>query len=129
MNSILPCGLVTVLVLGSCLVQEDDKDRPVTGRGGAGGRDNAEGVTGHVLDSSGRPIAGALVRPKALGKPAPPIPEIAIISDETGRYVWRLAPALYEIAVSADGYRSVTKQARVRPGRQVTLDFALERSR
>ncbi len=86
-----------------------------------------QGVEGRITDRHGRPVGGALVTPKSLDEPSPPIPEIAIVSDEEGRYAWRLPPGRYEISVSAEGYRGAAKQAVVRPGEVTRLDFVLER--
>lgn len=86
-----------------------------------------QGVEGRITDTQGRPIAGALVVPKSLDEPSPPIPEIAIVSDEQGRYAWRLPPGRYQISVSAEGYRGAVKEAVVRAGQATRLDFALER--
>lgn len=89
---------------------------------------DGQGVEGRITDREGRPIAGALVVPRSLDVPSPPIPEIAIVSDEEGRYAWRLPPGRYEIAVSAAGYRGAVKEAVVRAGQVTRLDFVLERS-
>lgn len=63
-----------------------------------------EGVIGQIMDSRGRPVAGASVRPRSLDDSSPAIPEIAIVSDSDGRYTWSLFPGIYEISVSAEGY-------------------------
>lgn len=88
---------------------------------------DGQGVEGRVTDTQGRPIAGALVVPKSLDEPSPPIPEIAVVSDEEGRYAWRLPPGRYQISVSAEGYRGAVKEAVVRAAQVTRLDFALER--
>jgi hypothetical protein len=107
-----------------------NQDSPVssTSRGEAGTA-IVEGIVGQITNSLGRPVAGAFVQPRALDDPSPPIPEIAIVSDSDGRYTWRLFPGTYEISVSAEGYRGVTKQATVKPGQQVSMDFTLEPAR
>jgi hypothetical protein len=89
---------------------------------------DGQGVEGRITDTQGRPVAGALVVPKSLDEPSPPIPEIAIVSDEQGRYAWRLPPGRYEISVSASGYRGAVKEAVVRAGQVTRLDFVLERA-
>jgi hypothetical protein len=119
-------GLVAVLVLASCFVREHEQDQPVTDRGTASGNEKVEGVAGFIRDPAGRPIRSAVIRSMGLAVPSPPIPEIAIVSDKDGYYVWRLVPGPYEISVSAEGYRSASKRARVEPGRQARLDFTLE---
>lgn len=99
---------------------------PPPGRPSLAPSADGQGVEGRITDSRGRPIAGALVVPKSLDEPSPPIPEIAIVSDEEGRYAWRLPPGRYQISVSAEGYRGAAKQAVVRPGEVTRLDFVLE---
>lgn len=89
---------------------------------------DGQGVEGRITDTQGRPVAGALVVPRSLDVPSPPIPEIAIVSDEEGRYAWRLPPGRYEISVSAAGYRGAVKEAVVRAGQVTRLDFVLKRS-
>jgi hypothetical protein len=88
---------------------------------------DGQGVEERITDSRGRPIAGALVVPKSPDEPSPPIPEIAIVSDEEGRYAWRLPPGRYQISVSAAGYRETAREAVVRAGEVTRLDFVLER--
>jgi hypothetical protein len=85
-----------------------------------------EGVEGRVTRPDGEPIVGAFVQARSLDDPAPPIPEIAIVTDEDGRYAWPLEPGRYQISVSSDGYRSARKSVSFRAGEVKTLDFVLQ---
>ena len=122
-------GLFAVAA-ASCDGTQDRHD-PVTAPGIDNGAPAAisEGVTGRVRASGGAAIVGAMVQPRALEANARPIPEIAIVSDGEGRYVWRLFPGKYEISVSAEGYAPVTATVAVAGGQVTTQDFVLERAR
>jgi len=123
-------AFAALILLGLSVFSYGNQDRPVSSTsGGDAGTARVEGIVGQITNSHSRPVVGAFVQPKALDDPSPPIPEIAIVSDSDGRYTWRLFPGTYEISVSAEGYRGVTKQATVKPGQQVSMDFTLEPAR
>ena len=103
-----------------CPVSSSDQDQPKP-------RIRA-GVVGRVMDWDGRPVEGALIEARPLDDPAPPIPEIAILSGGDGRYTWPLLPGTYEISVLAEGYRCPPKRVVVKSGQAVTADFKLERA-
>ena len=128
LNGAVVVSLAAFLFLGSCLSFQGNDDTPVASTTGsaAGSAQIVQGVAGRIADSAGRPVAKASVQPKSLDNPSPAIPEIGVISDETGRYVWRLPTGNYEITVVAEGYRNATKRATVRRNQQTTLDFTLE---
>ncbi len=86
-----------------------------------------EGVVGLVTGTDSRPIANALIEPKALDPESPPIPELAIVSTVDGRYEWPLSAGPYELSALAPSYRQATGTVVVIPGQVATLDFALER--
>lgn len=88
-----------------------------------------EGVAGVVSDSAGRPVVGVVVHAEAISRPRPAIPEIAIVTDENGRYKWPLPPAEYQITIAAEGFEKATKRATVSVGRQTILHFQLKHSR
>jgi hypothetical protein len=125
-NAVALFGLLGIATL--CCGYEDS---PVTTPGRANGGPSAisEGVTGRIADAGGGPIAGALVQPKSLDENARAIPEIAIVSDGEGRYVWRLFAGRYELAVSAAGYNAAAAQVTVNAGQVTIQDFTLERLR
>jgi hypothetical protein len=120
---------VTFILLGSGAFGYGDLDKPVTSSDQGASRPGiASGVVGRVTDPDGRPVEGALIQPRSLVDPSPPIPEIAIVSDGDGRYTWSLFPGTYEISVSAEGYHRARKQVTIKAGQVVTVDFTLERA-
>lgn len=84
------------------------------------------GLTGQVTASDGHPIEGAFIQPASLNEPSHPIPEIAIFSDEDGRYTWTLLPGHYEITVFAAGYPPAHQRTTVKVGERTTLNFTLK---
>ena len=85
-----------------------------------------EGLTGRVNDSEDHPVEGAFIQPRSLDKPSPPIPEIAILSNSSGQYMWPLWPGNYEISVSAEGYARASGQVTVQAGQVAILNFTLQ---
>lgn len=114
-------GMICVLGILGCANENKDVSSEQT----RPGQTIQEGLTGRVVDSKGQAVEGAFIQPRSLDKPSPPIPEIAILSDSSGQYMWPLRPGNYEITVSADGYVSATGQVKVRAGAVTTLDFTL----
>ncbi len=102
-------------------VSTDDAPQPA--------QSSAEGLTGEIKDENGRPVNGAMITPKSRDAGGPAIPEIAILSDATGRYRWALRPGRYDVTVTAEGYEDVTREATVSPGAIASLDFVLRRSK
>lgn len=88
-----------------------------------------QGLSGSVRDESGKPLVGALVVPRSLQSAGPAIPELAILSNEAGRYAWPLPPGLYELAVTADGYEPARRRGDVTQGKVTSIDFVLRRAR
>lgn len=87
----------------------------------------SEGVTGQVKTRSGLAITGAMMTPASRSIDGPPIPEIAITTDEHGRYEWPLPPGSYQMSVFADGYQKYTLNVDVKAGQVTTLDFILDK--
>jgi hypothetical protein len=106
-------------------------DAPIAAPSTAGGGPPAisQGVTGLVSDESGQPVARALVQPRSLEANSPAIPEIAVFSDGSGQYSWRLSPGRYEVTVTLDGFQPITLPVSVTSSQVTTLNFTLQRSR
>ena len=101
-------------------------DRPV-GSGEAGEAVSAgiaEGVAGRLVAPSGGPVAGARITARSLDRPAGPVPEIAILSDADGRFVWPLRPGRYRLAALVGGREVAAATATVEPGRIATLELS-----
>jgi hypothetical protein len=85
-----------------------------------------EGVIGQVKARDGEAVVGAMIMPTPLSTVAPPVPEIAIITDKDGRYEWPLPPGPYQITVLIDGFRKQAKKVEIMPSQVSTLDFTLD---
>lgn len=85
-----------------------------------------EGIVGRVSTSDGDFVKGAFMQPKSLDHPAQPIPEIAILSDDEGKYAWPLLPGNYEISVSVKGCQRAVRHTVIETGQVVEVDFILQ---
>ena len=112
----------------SCAVPNSPSDAVSSADTPEPARSSAEGVTGEIKDDNGRALDGAMIIPKSVEANGPAVPEMAILSDTTGRYRWPLRPGNYDVTVRADGYHDVTQRVTVSPGAVATLDFVLRRS-
>lgn len=88
--------------------------------------DRSRELTGRVTTPRGEPVRGATILPASLDDPPRWIPEIAVLTDEQGTYLWRLLPGTYRIRVSARGYRSASRDVTIRENDRSTLDITLE---
>lgn len=84
-----------------------------------------EGVHGRVVALGGAPVAGAGVARRPID-PHRPITLQAAVTDADGRYVWTLAPGVWEIEISAAGYLPVRQRVSVTERRWETLNFILQ---
>lgn len=114
--ALVPAGAL----LAGCLPAGDGSVAPAPGGGGV-----AEGVEGRVTDGRGRPVAGAFVEARGTGANPNPVPEIAVFTDEDGRYRWFLPAGSYAITVSAEGRGQRTLAVTVPRGGAVRLNFVL----
>lgn len=123
-------GFVVLVILGSgctygdgerSLLISSDETEP------NGASTLAEGVTGRLANLEGHPVEGAFVQADSPSGDGPPIPDIAILSDSTGRYAWPLAPGAYRLSVTVDGYKPISGFVTVQTGEVSTLDFTLEK--
>ena len=120
---------VAVLLVQVVLFGSAGQDEPIRHDPGSGEPTTAEeGVAGRVTDTFSNPISDAIVEARSLENPSIAVPEIAILTDANGHYVWTLPPGKYEISISAAGFRQVAKEAVVTAQRQTRLDFTLEQT-
>lgn len=90
-------------------------DTPRSSDAGAQGM-ITQGITGTVTRADGTPVAGAFIAATSLDQPTPPIPEIAILTNEAGRFTWPLQPGRYRLTALVDGEEIGTATAAVTAG-------------
>ena len=126
------CGVRAFLAVGPIMAAGTQADEPMTPDPNraihSSGPENgaaqlAEGVVGRLVASSGRPLAGARIVAQSLDDPSGPIPEIAILSDAGGRFVWPLRAGRYRLAAVVDGQEIAAADLVVRPAQVTTLDL------
>jgi Carboxypeptidase regulatory-like domain len=121
-------GFVVLMLLGLGGVADGDKDRLISSdKGETSTGIIKQGVVGRVTSLDGSPVEGAFIQARSLDVFAPPIPEIAILSDPDGRYTWPLLPGTYELSVTAEGYKPATGRVTVEAAKVATLDVTLEK--
>lgn len=84
-----------------------------------------EGIVGRVTMADGQAIADAMVHPQSMDEPRNPIPEMVILTDEDGRFQWRLFPGQYTVTIVVDGYKTASKTIETKPRQAVELNFVL----
>lgn len=80
-------------------------------------------VTGVVRDAAGQVRAGWLVVPEALDGQSDALPELAVLSDSSGVYHWRLPPGRYSLVAQCGNVRGSAAEVVVASGRTATLDL------
>ena len=105
-------------------------DAAVSSDDAAGGSatTQANGVDGRVSDQQGIPVTGALVTPTSLDTPSKAIPEVAVFTNDEGRYSWVLPAGRYRITVTAGGYQEASMETEVPEGGTATLDLQLRKA-
>lgn len=61
-----------------------------------------DGVEGEVVDATGKAVAGALIQPVPIDGSGP-VPDMAVVTDVDGRFVWRLRPGRYRLEAILGG--------------------------
>ncbi|GIJ06791.1 carboxypeptidase regulatory-like domain-containing protein [Micromonospora andamanensis] len=110
----------SLLAFGGDTPVSDDGPPPPAGRSNPTGT-----VTGTVTTPTGEPVRSASVQVAPLDEPAPAIPEIGVLTGDTGRYEWRLPPGRYEITVSTGDRSSDPQTATVTADQVTRIDFTL----
>jgi carboxypeptidase family protein len=82
---------------------------------------------GRIVDAGGNPVAGVLVMPESTANPPQAVPEIAVLTDEHGRYKWNLSPGPYKLTFTREGYAPATQTIVVKPDQPVKLDVTLQK--
>jgi hypothetical protein len=76
-----------------------------------------------VKSASGEPLRDIVVLAKSLDKPAPAIPDIAIVTNAAGRYLWALPAGQYELTFIQDGRKFASRRVAVRQDKLTQLDI------
>lgn len=104
----------------------DDNESPISSSDrGELTRAKRTGVTGRVLTPSGRPVAAASVLVGSLDRPAPAVPEMAVMTGPDGRYAWDLPSGNWEVTVFTLGGNQATKTVAVSKSEQAVLNFTI----
>jgi hypothetical protein len=114
------CGQESV-ASGGDPQQTDDatvtNEQPVTNAtSDPGGPPVGGTVTGVVVNGAGQPVNGVVIEAKSLDQPPQAIPEMVVVTDAQGRYMWPLKPGRYELAARAADRSSSTAQVVVTAG-------------
>lgn len=87
-----------------------------------------QGVSGRVTSASGAPMANVFVQARSLDGPRA-IPELAVMTDSGGRYIWELSAGHYELTFMRDGRELVRKRVVVRQNALTRLDVEVSAAR
>lgn len=118
-------GVAGLLILAACSngsaadqpVSSDQSQQP--GPTGTGTE-----VVGVVTDESGKPLPEVGI---AITKGTSATPEILVLTDENGKYTWKVPAGSYTLMAHLDDYQSESKDVQVSPGAQAKLDFQLKK--
>jgi hypothetical protein len=115
-------GCLLSLLAASACAQTGGLDAPVSDTNAAAAPSAMdEGITGSVVTAAGQPVAGAFIQVSAAGASSGPIPDIAVLSDADGNFVWRLQPGSYRIAALVNGREVASAEVTVSAGSVTTL--------
>jgi protocatechuate 3,4-dioxygenase beta subunit len=89
------------------------------------GSSRGSGVSGRILDAAGHPVAGAIVVPRSQDSPPQELPEIAVMTDDDGRYQWTLPPGRYSFTVHHNGQASSSQTVTVTADQIGSLDITI----
>lgn len=116
--------VIATSAAGAAAGPQGDPARPVaTGARQQAAAQLSEGIRGRLLRSGERPVAGAVIAARSLDRPARPIPEIAIVTDDDGRFQWPLRPGTYRLAALLDGREVATATVTVEPGQVTSIEM------
>jgi hypothetical protein len=109
------------------MVLADDNESPVSSSGqGTLTRATRTGIAGRVLMPSGQPVADASVLVRSLDRPAPIVPDMAVMTGPDGRFVWNVPAGNWEVSVFTLGGNQATKTITVGLSGQAVLNFIIE---
>lgn len=97
------CGVLAILGFSVSAACADDPDSASVSSDGGGPAYLDFGLRGTVRDAKGRPIAGALLVPRALPGTQARIPEIGVKTSLSGAFAWPLPPGRFMLSVMIEG--------------------------
>lgn len=115
---------VCCIMCSAAAAEGANQERPVSSEGQSAGATTQQGIGGRVTGPSGAPIANVFVQASALDGPRA-IPDIAVMTDSAGKYVWNLAPGRYRLTFMRDGRELAQREVIVRPNELTALDLAV----
>jgi len=87
---------------------------------------SSTGLGGTVLNADGSPIAGAFIQVECIGKPCPAIPDLGVLSNESGHFRWPLPQGRFRVVARFENDVSTPVEVRVldagTPPIELTLD-------
>lgn len=102
----------------------NNQNNPLDNRDGSSEKYTLKGIKGRV-SVNGTPLNGTLIEAKSLDRPTRMIPEIAILSDDSGNYRWPLPPGRYIMTARLDHYWSQSKSVVVETEKAATVNFVM----
>lgn len=105
-------------------VPDDPDSQPVTNEGvdNVQGEQSGTRVIGVVTDETGRVLQEATI---AVTAGTAPVPEMAMVTNEKGEYIWGLPAGTFTLTVHKDGYQPQSKEVNVTEGEATSLNFTL----
>lgn len=123
-TAIVVGSTTAVLVAGVVMADPvSERDLPVESTQPEDAAPLAEGIAGRVSRPGGLAVEGAVIVATSLDHPARPIPEIAILTDDDGRFEWPLRPGSYRLAALLGGQEIAAATATVHGRRVTSLDM------
>lgn len=110
-----------IAVPPACAMQEDDT--PVSDDDAGEPAGIRQGAAGSVVSASGGAVAGAMVVARSIDRPSRPVPEIAVLSGEDGRFAWPLPPGRYELSALVGGRTGPAVAVTVPDGGMVRVEL------
>ena len=79
------------------------------------------GIRGRIVDKFEHAPIGSFVLVHSKGKT-----DAHVYTDRSGRYALELAPGIYDLFISAEGFSPVCRKIEIEPGKMANFDVALE---
>lgn len=127
MNRTLIAALIVVSTFVACDAKSGPGETPVTAEHGqlAVPRAIPGALHGTVHTPDGKPVIGVMVTATSIDDPPRPVPELAVMTDDQGRYEWPLAHGRYRITVELPGTGNAAGEAEIPAPDGKTLDLTL----